>query len=181
MPLTRKTKEEMVGRYESGLASAPHAFLISYQGIKVNDVTELRARVRAAGGSYEVVKNTLALRAIDGKPLGALKGTFTGALAIVYTEGDPVAVAKTLTEFAKTVPQVVFRGGMVDGQPIAANEVEQIAKMPSRQELIGKLLYLLQSPVSRFVRTLNAVTGQFVIVMDQIGKQKAEQGGGAAS
>jgi len=177
MALTRAQKEEMVGRYESGLATAPHAFLISYQGIKVNDVTELRARVRAAGGSYEVVKNTLALRAIDGKPLAALKDTFSGALAVVYTDGDPVAVAKTLTEFAKTVPQVVFRGGMVDGRPIAANDVEAIAKLPSRQELISKLLFLLQSPVTRFVRTLNAVTQQFVVVVDQVAKQKA----GAAS
>jgi large subunit ribosomal protein L10 len=173
MPLTKTQKEELVGRYAGGLATAPHAFLISYQGIKVNDVTELRARVRAAGGSYEVVKNTLALLAIEGKPLGALKDTFTGALAVVYTEGDPVAVAKALTEFAKTVPAVVFRGGMVDGKPIAANEVEQIAKLPSREELIAKLLFLLQSPVSRFVRTLGAVTREFVVVMDQIGKQKA--------
>ena len=173
MALTRAQKEELVGRYEGGLATAPHAFLISYQGIKVNDVTELRARVRAAGGSYEVVKNSLALRAIDGKPLGALAETFSGALAIVYTEGDPVAVAKTLTEFAKTVPQVVFRGGMVDNKPIAANEVEQIAKLPSREELIAKLLFLLQSPISRFVRTLGAVTREFVVVVDQVAKQKA--------
>jgi large subunit ribosomal protein L10 len=173
MALTRVQKQEMVDRYSGGLAEAPHAFLISYQGIKVNDVTELRARVRAAGGSYEVVKNSLALRAIEGKPLAAMAATFSGALAIVYTEGDPVAVAKTLTEFAKTVPQVVFRGGIVDGKPIAANEVEQIAKLPSREELIAKLLFLLQSPIARFVRTLGAVTRDLVVVIDQIGKQKA--------
>ena len=84
-----------------------------------------------------------------------------------------MAVAKTLTEFAKTVPQIVFRGGIVDGKPIAANEVEQIAKLPSREELIGKLLFLLQSPISRFVRTLAAIPRDFVVVLDQIGKQKA--------
>src|SRR4029078_7431382 len=130
MALTRTQKQEMVDRYAGGLANAPHAFLISYQGIKVNDVTELRARVRAAGGSYEVVKNTLALRAMAGKPLAALKDTFSGALAVVYTDGDPVAVAKTLTEFAKTVPQVVFRGGMVDGRHIAANDGEALDDRP---------------------------------------------------
>ncbi len=174
MPLTKTQKEELVGRYEGGLATAPHAFLISYQGIKVNDVTELRARVRAAGGSYEVVKNSLALRAIEGKPLSALSSTFTGPLAIVYTESDAVAVAKTLTEFAKTVPQVVFKGGIVDGKPIAANQVEQIAKLPSREELIAKLLFLLQSPISRFVRTLAAIPRDFVVVLDQVAKQKAD-------
>ena len=173
MALTRAQKQEMVDRYESGLAQAPHAFLISYQGIKVNDVTELRARVSAAGGSYEVVKNTLALRAIEGKPLAALSSTFTGAIAVVYTDGDPVAVAKTLTEFAKTVPAVVFRGGIVEGRPIAANEVEQIAKLASREELIAKLLFLLQSPLTRLVRTLAAIPRDLVVVLDQIGKQKA--------
>jgi large subunit ribosomal protein L10 len=173
MALNRQQKQDLVDRYEQGLASAPHAFLVSYQGIKVNDVTELRERVRQSGGSYEVVKNTLALRAIAGKPLAALANTFTGPLAVVYTEGDPVAVAKALTEFAKTVPQIVFRGGVVEGQPIAANEVEQIAKLPGRQELIAKLLFLLQSPLTRLVRTLSAVPRELVVVLDQVSKQKA--------
>lgn len=173
MALSRAQKEDLVGQYSEGLAQAPHAFLISYQGIKVNDVTELRERVRASGGRYEVVKNTLALRAIEGKPLGALSETFTGAIAVVYTEADPVAVAKTLTEFAKTVPAVVFRGGIVDGKPIAANEVEQIAKLPSREELISKLLFLLQSPISRLVRTLNAIPRELVVVLDQVAQKKA--------
>jgi large subunit ribosomal protein L10 len=173
MALTREQKQEIVERYERSLAKAPHAFLVSYQGIKVNDVTELRARVRAVGGDYEVVKNTLALRAIEGKPLAALSATFTGAIAVVFTESDAVAVAKTLTEFAKTVPQIVFRGGIVDGRPIAANEVEQIAKLPSREELIAKLLFLLQSPIARLVRTLSAIPRELVVVLDQIGKQKA--------
>jgi large subunit ribosomal protein L10 len=173
MALSRAQKEGLVSQYSEGLATAPHAFLLSYQGIKVNDVTELRARVRASGGSYEVVKNTLALRAIDGKPLGALKETFTGAIAVVYTQTDPVAVAKTLTEFAKTTPALVFRGGIVDGKPIAANEVEQIAKLPSREELIGKLLFLLQSPISRLVRTLNAIPRELVVVLDQVAQKKA--------
>ena len=173
MALTPAQKQELIDRYEGGLAKAPHAFLVTYQGMKVNDVTDLRARVRAAGGSYEVVKNTLALIAIEGKPLSALSSTFTGPLAVVYTESDAVAVAKTLTEFAKTVPQVVFKGGIVDGKPIAANEVEQIAKLPSREELIAKLLFLLQSPISRFVRTLAAIPRDFVVVLDQVAKQKA--------
>src|ERR1044072_5331894 len=166
MALTRTQKQELIDRYEGGLATAPHAFLITYQGIKVNDVTELRARIRAAGGSYEVVKNPLALRAIDGKPLSALSSTFNGPLAVGYTDRDAVAAAQALTELAKTVPQIVFRGGTGD-------EVEQIAKLPSREDLIAKLLFLLQSPISRFVRTLAAIPRDFVVVLDQVATQKA--------
>src|SRR5690606_21908945 len=143
----------------------PHAFLVSYKGIKFNDMTEQHARIRTSDFTYDVVKNTLALRAIEGKPLGALKETFTGPIAIVYTEGDPVAGANALTDFAKTVPALVFRGGIGDGRLIAANEVEQIAKLPSREELIAKLLFLLQSPISRLVRTLSAIPRELVVVL----------------
>ena len=85
MPLTKNDKEQLVSDYANGLAEAPHAFLLSYQGITVPQVTTLRDRVRQSGGYYEVVKNTLALRAIDGKPLGDLKEHFVGPTAVVYS------------------------------------------------------------------------------------------------
>jgi large subunit ribosomal protein L10 len=121
-----------------------------------------------------VVKNTLALRRHRrASRVGARRHLQRPAGRSVYTAGDAVAVAKALTEFAKTVPQIVFKGGIVGGKPIAANEVEQIAKLPSREELIAKLLFLLQSPIARFVRTLAAIPRDFVVVLDQVAKQKA--------
>ena len=173
MPLTRDDKQELLQQYEQGLATSPHAFLLGYQGIKVPQVTALREKVRQSGGEYIVVKNTLALRAIDGAALAALKDQFTGPTAVAFTDKDPVSLAKALTDFAKDVPAIQFKGGVVEGRAIGGDQVKDIASMPSREELIAKLLFLLQSPISRFVRTLAAIPRDFVVVLDQVAKQKA--------
>jgi large subunit ribosomal protein L10 len=174
MPLTKSDKEQLVSDYTNGLAEAPHAFLLSYQGITVPQVTTLRDKVRQSGGYYEVVKNTLALRAIDGKPLGDLKEHFVGPTAVVYSAKDPVALAKALTDFAKDVPAVQFKAGLVEKRTIAAGQIKDIAALPSRDELIAKLLFLLQSPIVRLARVLAAVPQSFVMVLDQIGKKRSE-------
>jgi len=180
MPLTKDQKEELIADYEKGLAAAPHAFLLDYKGISVPQVTALRDKVRDSGGHYEVVKNTLALRAIDGKALAELKEHFVGPTAVVYSMSDPVALAKALTDFAKDVPAVQFKAGLVESRSIAANQIKDIASLPSREQLIAKLLFLLQSPVTRLARVLAAVPQQLVVVLDQVRKQK-EEGGGAAT
>jgi large subunit ribosomal protein L10 len=172
MALSRQSKDELINEYSTTLAAAPHAFVVGYQGIKVPQVTDLREKVRQSGGSYVVVKNTLALRALDGKALGELKAQLTGMTAVAYTFGDPVALAKTLTQFAKDVPALQFKGGVVDSRAIAGEQVKEIASLPGREELIAKLLYLLQSPITRLVRTLAAVPREFVVVLDQIRQKK---------
>ena len=176
MALTRNEKEELVSSYAEGLATAPHAFLLGYKGITVPQVTALREKVRQSGGHYEVVKNTLALRAIDGKALSALSEHFTGTTAVVYSETDPVALAKALTDFAKDVPAIQFKAGLVERRSVPADQIKEIASLPSREELIAKLLFLIQSPITRFVRVLAAVPQQFVGVLDQIRVQKEKQG-----
>jgi large subunit ribosomal protein L10 len=181
MPLTRQEKEQLVSEYEQGLAAAPHAFLLGYKGITVPQVTNLRAKVRQSGGHYEVVKNTLALRAIDGKALAALSEHFTGTTAVVYSDTDPVALAKTLTDFAKDVPALQFKAGLVERRTVPADQIKEIAQLPSREELIAKLLFLIQSPVARFVRVLAAVPQSFVVVLDQVRKQKEEGDAGPAA
>lgn len=175
MPLTRTEKEELLAEYEQGLKSAPHAFLLGYQGITVPQVTALREKVRGSGGQYVVVKNTLALRAIDGAALAALNEHFVGPTAVVYSEKDPVSLAKALTDFAKDVPAVKFKAGLVEGRAIAADQIKDIAALPSREELIAKLLFLLQSPITRFVRVLAALPRSFVVVLDQVRIQKEQQ------
>lgn len=174
MALTRTDKEQMLAEYEQGLAKAPHAFLLGYQGITVPQVTELRNRVRQSGGEYVVVKNTLALRAIDSQALGQLKDHFVGPTAVVFALKDPVSVAKALTDFAKDVPAIQFKAGLVEGRAVPAEQIKDIASLPSREELIAKLLFLLQSPVTRFARVLAAVPQQFVAVLDQVRIKKEE-------
>jgi large subunit ribosomal protein L10 len=173
MPLTRDDKQELLEEYEQGLASAPHAFLLGYQGIKVPQVTALREKVRQSGGEYLVVKNTIALRAIDGAALAQLKEHFTGPTAVAFGS-DPVALAKALTDFAKDVPVLQFKAGLVEGRAVAADQIKDIASLPGREQLIAKLLFLLQSPVTRFARVLAAVPQSFVMVLDQVRKKKEE-------
>ena len=173
MPLTRNTKEQILGGYEEAMASAEHAFVIGFKGITVNQVNDLRSKVRKSGGQYVVIKNTLARRAVSGKPLEQVKEHFTGPTAVAYSLADPVALAKVLTDFAKDAPVIEFKGGLVEGRPIAASQVKEIASLPGRQELLAKLVFLMQSPIQRFVRVLAASGPQrLAIVLDQVAKKK---------
>jgi large subunit ribosomal protein L10 len=180
MPLTRADKEKLIAEYQEGLATAPHAFLLGFKGITVPQATELRNRVRATGGEYLVVKNNLALRAIDTTALAALEEHFAGPTAVVYSAKDPVALAKALTDYAKDVPAIELKAGMVERRAVAAGQIKEIAQLPSREQLIAKLVYLLQSPIARFARVLAALPQSLVVVLDQVRKQKQESGGSPA-
>ena len=172
MALTRTKKQELIEDYAAGLATAPHAFLVGFKGMTVPQVTELRDRIRETGGHYQVVKNSLALRAVDGKGLANLAEHFTGPTAVAYTGDDVVALAKALADFRKDVPVVELKGALVEGVPVDAAQVEDIAKMPSRDELLAKLLFLLQSPITRLARGLAAIPRQLVVVLDQVAKER---------
>ncbi len=172
MALTRAKKVGLVEGYSSSFAEAPHAFLVGFTGVSVPQVTDLRAKIREVGGSYVVVKNTLARRIAEGKPLEALAEHFVGPTAIAFHQDDPVGLAKVLSDFAKDVPELEFKAGIVEGTSVPAEQILQIATLPSRDELVAKLLYVLHSPVSRFVRGLGSITQQFVGVLDQVRAQK---------
>ncbi|KAB2965903.1 MAG: 50S ribosomal protein L10 [Thermoanaerobaculia bacterium] len=173
MAVSRAKKESLLAGYEEVMASAEHAFVIGFKGISVGQVTELRRRIRAKGGHYVVIKNRLARRAVVGKPLAMVQEHFSGPTAVVFSLTDPVPLAKVLTEFAKEAPVLEFKAGLVEGQPIAANQVEEIASLPGREALIAKLLFLLQSPITRFVRVLAAAGPQrLATVLDQVAKKK---------
>ena len=128
MALSRARKLEIVESYGQGLATATHAFLLSYKGATVPQVTDLRAKVRQKGGKYLVVKNTLALRAVEGGALKALETHFTGPTAVVYGN-DPVAIAKVLNDFIKDAPAFEFKVALVDGQVVAAAQIYVIRGM----------------------------------------------------
>ncbi len=179
MAISREKKEQLVESYGQELAKAPHVFLMGFEGISVPDATQLRDHVRQVGGSYVVVKNRLVKRAIKGAVLESLEGEFLGTTAAAFGAEDAVGLAKAVTEFAKKVPAIRLKAGLLDGQQVSAQEIEEIAALPSREELIAKLLFMMQSPVSGLVRTLGEVQRQLVVVLDQVRQEKEKQEGAA--
>ena len=170
---TREQKATEVSELSGQIGKASNAFLIDFKGITVPQVTELRKQVRESNSKYIVVKNTLALIAVKDSPLTQLKGAFAGPTAIAWNTGDAVALAKALTKFAKDVPAVQFKGALLNGQALPASQIQNIANLPSREELIGKLLYLMQSPIRGLVTVLQANIRNLAVVIGQIAEQRA--------
>jgi len=171
--MTPDEKRQMVQDLSEGIGKASNAFVIQFQGITVPQVTELRRQVRETNSSYVVVKNTLALIALKDSPLIELKEQFVGPTAIAYGE-DAVSLAKALTRFAKDVPALTFKGALLDGQIVPAREVEAIATLPTREELVAKLLYVMQAPIRNLVTVLSANQRNLAVVLDQIARGRSE-------
>ena len=171
--MNRTEKKESIAAMTESVGTATNAFIIDFQGISVPQVTELRKQIREANSQYVVVKNTLALIAIKGQPLEALNEQFSGPTAVAWSESDPVGLAKLLTKFAKDAPALKFKGAMLDGEAVPVEKIDQIASLPSREELIAKLAYLLNSPIQGLVNVLNANIRNLAVVLDQISKQKS--------
>ena len=155
------------------MAVAAHAFLVDYRGVSVPQVTELRDKIRETGGQYVVVKNRLMLRAIEGAAIEGLKEHFEGTVAVAYTNDDPVALAKALSDFSKDVPAIEFKAGLVDGQAgrRRADRADR-RRYPSREELVAKLLFLLQSPIARFVQGSRAAGPQQLVDRARSGRRR---------
>ncbi len=177
----RAQKAEAISEFSEGVGSATNAFVLDFKGITVPQVTELRKQVRESGSQYVVIKNTLALIAMKDTPMQKLTGTFSGMTAVAYNTSDPVALAKVLTKFAKDVPNVQFKGALLAGQVVAASEIQNIANLPSREELLAKLLFLMQHPIRGLAVVLNGTLRNFAVVLDQIAKQKGGDGGSASA
>jgi len=179
--MNKTEKTEMVESLAGDLAKSSNAIVFAFAGLKVPEVTELRRQVRGTQSKYLVVKNTLALRATKGTALEAVAEHFTGATAVVYNQTSPVALAKVLTNFAKTNPNLVFKAAVIDGQAVAASEIKTIAELPSREELVSKLLFVMQSPMRRLVTVLNGPVRNLAGVMSQIADQKSKSGAAEAA
>jgi large subunit ribosomal protein L10 len=179
--MNRTEKEQAVTRLEADLAKSQNAVLVGFAGLKVPEVTELRRQIRNTRSKYLVVKNTLALRATRGTPLEAMSRHFVGPTAVAYNEDNPVALAKVLTAFAKANPNLVFKGAVVEGRAIEAKEIAAIAELPSREELVARLLFLIQSPLRRLVTVLNGPVRNLAGVVTQIAQQKSKSGGADAA
>ena len=177
---TRTSKNEEVLAMENTVAKAAHAFLIDYKGLTVPAVTDLRRQIKAASSDYVVVKNTLALRAFKDVPMGALSEHFSGMTAVAYSKTDIVQLAKVLHQFGKTNPKIKVKAALLDGKPVAAKELETLANLPSRIELVGRLLGLMQSPIRRLVTVLSAPHRNVAATLAAISLQKSKSTDNAA-
>ena len=161
LSLDLQKKEAVVAEVAKQVSTAQAIVLAENRGMPVSDMTQLRAKARASGVYFRVVKNTLVRRAVVGTPFEKLSDQMVGPLA--YGIGaDPVAVAKVLNDFAKGYEKLVIMAGAMPGQVMSAKDVAALASLPSRDELIAKLMGTMQAPVTKFVRTLNEVPGRFV-------------------
>src|SRR6202008_1948756 len=152
----RTEKQQDLDRLKTELAKVSPVIRTTFQGITVEDDTKLRRAVQAAGGKYKVVKNTLAERAGAGTTAESLLKNLSGTNSIAYTETDPVALAKALTKIAKDTPAFQFKSGVVEGRVISISEIQQLANLPSKEELMSKLMFLLNAPAQRIASALNA-------------------------
>jgi large subunit ribosomal protein L10 len=175
----RSEKQEDLDKLKTVLAKVSTVILTTFQGITVEDDTKLRRAVQAAGGKYQVVKNTLAERAGSGTPAESLLKNLSGTNSIAYTETDPVALAKALTKIAKDVPVFQFRAGVVEGRVISIAEIQQLANLPSKEELISKIMFLLNAPAQRIAVALNALSRNMAVVVNEAVKAEKFGSGGA--
>ncbi len=170
--LTREQKQVQIDALRTTLSPAQGLFVMDFTGLTVGEVTELRRKVKEANGNYRVVRNTLAKLAVadtDNKALGQL---LTGPAAVAYTSQDAVLLAKALADFAKAHEKLKFRGGLVEGQLLDAQQAKQVASLPSKKELVAKLLFLLQSPMRRLVVALNYPVQGLAVSLHQIADKK---------
>ncbi|OVZ60274.1 50S ribosomal protein L10 [Pigmentiphaga sp. NML080357] len=161
MSLNRQEKTVVVEEIAAQVAKAQSIVIAEYRGLDVASVTVLRKQARESGVYLRVLKNTLARRAVAGTPFEGLSSQLTGPL-IYGISADPVAAAKVLSDFAKTNDKLVLKGGAMPNSLMNVEGVKALASLPSREELLAKLLGTMQAPVAQFVRTLNEVPTKFV-------------------
>ena len=175
---TKARKQKDLEALTEQFKNAKAAMLVGFQGMTVAKDQELRNQLRESGISYGVVKNTLARKAAEGTALERAADQFKGVTAVALSTEDPVSLSKAIAKFTKANPEIFkFKAGVVEGRVVALQEVEAIASLPSKEELISKVMFLINCQAQRLVTVLSAVPRNLAIVVKQIGEQK---GGEAA-
>jgi large subunit ribosomal protein L10 len=167
----KEDKRKEVEALRSELQQVEHLFVAGFEKLKVSQDFELRKTVRSVGGKYRVIKNNLAEKAAEGtKAEGLLQG-LAGMTSLAYTDADPVALAKALTAYAKLHPTFTFKAGMVEGRAIRIQSIGDLANMPSKGELIARIMWLLNSSAQRLASALGGVGRNLAVVVDQAAKE----------
>ncbi len=173
--MLKSEKHDIVEHIKEQFQGSASAICVEFRGVSVGEITDFRRQVQEASGNYQVVKNTLARRAIANTSFEGLQQFLVGPTGIIFCKGEPMEPAKVTTNFVKeTNGALQIKGGIVDGTVFDAKGIEQVSKLPSRQEMLGQLVAGLQSPISGLVGTLEGVTREFVYTLQAIADQKSE-------
>ncbi len=168
---SREDKRKEVEALRQELERAEHLFVTGFERLTVAQDLELRKVVRSVGGRYRVIKNNLAEKAAQGTPAEPLLKGLTGMTSLAWTHTDPVALAKALTTYAKENPTFTFKAGMVEGRVVDVAAIRELANLPSKTELIARLMWLLNSSAQRLAVALNGVARNLAVALDQAVKQ----------
>jgi large subunit ribosomal protein L10 len=171
MALTKAKKNAKVAMMAKELESSTSAIIGTFKGMTASKDFELRKVVRAAGGSYHVVKNKLAAKSSQGTKVEAALQGLKGVSSVAYTSGDPVALAKALSTWVKDNAEFTFKLGIVDGKVINIAEIQNLATLPGKEELFSKLLFLIQSPAQRLATVINATGRNLAVVVNMAAEQ----------
>lgn len=170
---TREQKQKDLQALTEQLNNSKSAMVVSFNKVTVNKDQEFRNQLRDAGAKYQVVKNTIARLAVEGTQYEQAKDAFKGVTAIAWTENDAVVLSKTVSKFIKDNADLYsFKAGVVDGKIVDLKQVEAIASLPSKEELISKLLFVINAQAQRIVTVVNAVPRDLAVVIKQIGEKK---------
>jgi large subunit ribosomal protein L10 len=159
----KKDLEKLRAEFEKN----PTMFVAGFEKITVSQDYELRKTIRQAGGDYRVLKNNLAAKASEGLPSENLFSDLKGMTSLAWTTGDPVALAKALTAYAKSTPAFTFKAGFVEGRAVEVRNIQDLANMPSREELFAKVLFLINASAQRLVTAISGVGRNVAVVVDQ--------------
>ena len=171
MALTKAKKNEKVQMLAKELETSTSAIIGTFAGLTASKDFELRKTVREAGGHYHVVKNKLAARSSQGTKVEAALQGLKGVSSVAYTSGDPVALAKALSTWVKDNAEFTFKLGIVDGKVITVQEIDSLSKLPGKEELFSKLLFLINSPAQRLATVMNATGRNLAVVVNQAVEQ----------
>src|ERR1700723_1439173 len=180
MALTKTKKNAKVAQLASELEHSTSAIVGTFKGLTASKDFELRRIIREAGGAYHVVKNKLAAKSSEGTKVEAALQGLKGVSSVAYTSGDPVALAKALSTWVKENAEFTFKLGIVEGKVINISEIEQLAKMPGKEELFSNLLFLISSPAQRLATVINATGRNLAVVVNQ-GVEKGKFAAAAAT
>jgi len=170
--VSRTERQEAIDALHTEFSAVQNAYLVEFSGLRVDQVNDLRRKIRGTAGRYRVVKNRLAIRASEGTALSGQETLFDGPTAVAYG-ADPVALAKVLAEFQKTAP-IKVKGIILEGKAMPANALEGIVSLPGRPELVSRFAGMLRSPLVKFAMLLKAPLRDLVSVMRQVADAKKE-------